>query len=110
MSDQKEIVAHGEQALKIAEALNSTTFKVLRLLWCERLDVTTISKRLGLSEAYISEQIRLLEELKLINITYERGKRGIRKVCESAIEKITLIVKDECPPPTVSNLTEEKSH
>ncbi len=88
----KEIVVSGEEALKVAEAINSTTMRMLQLLGTERLDVTTISKRLGLSEAYISEQVRLLEDLKLINVTYERGKRGIRKICESAVEKITLVV------------------
>ena len=94
MSAQKEIVVSGEKALRIAEALNATTIKMLQLLTRERLDVTTISKRLGLSEAYISEQVRMLEELKLINANYERGKRGVRKVCEAAIEKVTLVIMD----------------
>ncbi len=91
----REVTASGENALRIAEALNATTFKMLQILAKERLDVTTISKRLELSEAYISEQVRLLEDLKLISISYERGKRGIRKVCESAIEKVTLIIADQ---------------
>lgn len=90
----KERVASGEEALKIAEAINSTTMRMLQVLVKERLDVTTISKRLSLSEAYISEQVRVLEDLKLINVTYERGKRGIRKICESAVEKVTLIIKE----------------
>ena len=89
----KEMVVSGEEALKIAEAINSTTMRMLQLLSSERLDVTTISKRLSLSEAYISEQVRALEDLKLINVTYERGKRGIRKICESAVERVTLIIK-----------------
>jgi predicted transcriptional regulator len=87
------MVASGEEALKIAEAINSTTMRMLQLLGNECLDVTTISKRLGLSEAYISEQVRLLEDLKLINVKYERGKRGIRKICESAVDKVTLVIK-----------------
>ena len=90
----KERVASGEEALKIAEAINSTTMRMLQVLASERLDVTTISKRLNLSEAYISEQVRVLEDLKLINVTYERGKRGIRKICESAVEKVTLVIKE----------------
>ncbi len=93
----REVTASGGSALRIAEALNSTTFKMLQILAKERLDVTTISKRLELSEAYISEQVRLLEDLKLISISYERGKRGIRKVCDLAIEKITLIITDQLP-------------
>jgi len=91
----REVTASGGNALRIAEALNATTLKMLQILAKERLDVTTISKRLELSEAYISEQVRSLEDLKLISISYERGKRGIRKVCESAVEKITLIIADQ---------------
>ena len=90
---KKEIVVSGEQALKVAEALTATTMKMLQLLWQEPLDVSTIGKKLRLSQAYISEQVRLLEELKLLNITYARGKRGIRKICSPAVEQVTLIIK-----------------
>ncbi len=90
---KKEIVVSGEQALKVAEALTATSMKMLQLLWHEPLDVSTIGKKLGLSQAYISEEVKLLEELKLLNITYGRGKRGIRKICSPAVEKVTLIIK-----------------
>lgn len=89
---EREITVQGEKALQIAEALNATTTRMLQILAKERLDVTTISKRLGLSEAYISQQVKTLENLKLLNITYEPGKRGIRKVCESAVDKVTLVL------------------
>jgi len=91
----EELVVTGEEALKVADALTSTSFKILQLLSEERLDVSTIAERLGLSEAYMSEQLRLLEELKLIKVGYERGKRGIRKVCELAVKKITIVIKPE---------------
>ncbi len=92
---QKELIVSGEYGLKIADALNTTTLRMLQLLGQERLDVSTIGRRLNLSEAYISEQVRMLEELQLIKVTYERGKRGIRKVCEAAIEKVTIIIKED---------------
>ena len=90
---KKEIVVSGEDALRVAEALTETTMKMLQLLWQESLDVSTIGRRLGLSEAYISEQVKLLEELKLLNVTYAPGKRGIRKICSSAIVQVTLLLK-----------------
>ena len=89
------MVVSGEEALKIADALNATTLRILQILWHECLDVSTIGKRLRLSQAYISEQVRLLEELKLINVSYERGKRGIRKICKSAVEKVIIVIKDK---------------
>ena len=90
-----EIVVSGEDALEIAEALNSTTLRMLQILSQERLDVSMIATRLELSEAYISEVVRTLEELKLIRVSYERGKRGIRKVCQSAVKAITIVIKPE---------------
>jgi predicted transcriptional regulator len=87
-----ELTVTGSKALEVAEALTATTMKILQLLSKERLDISTIGIRLDLSEAYISEQIRVLEELCLVKVSYERGKRGIRKVCETAITKITIII------------------
>jgi predicted transcriptional regulator len=91
---EKEITVSGESALKIAEALNATTLRVLQILSKECLDVTTIAKRVGLSEAYISEQLHILEDIKLISVNYQRGKRGIRKVCGSAVDKVTLVINE----------------
>jgi predicted transcriptional regulator len=94
-ANPNEITVSDEKALKVAEALNATTLRMLRVLAHERLDITTIAKRVGLSEAYISGQVRVLEELKLIRVNYEPGKRGIRKVCELAVTKVTIIIVDK---------------
>jgi predicted transcriptional regulator len=92
-SFRKEIIVSGEDALRVAEALTSTTMKMLQLLRQEPLDVSTIGKRLGLSQAYISEQVKLLQELNLLSVSYARGKRGIRKICSPAVEQVTLLIK-----------------
>jgi predicted transcriptional regulator len=89
------MVVSGTKALEVAEALTSTTLKIMQLLSEETLDVSTIGVRLDLSEAYISEQIRLLEDLKLVRVRYERGKRGIRKVCGAAVKRVTIIIKND---------------
>ncbi|MBS7635316.1 winged helix-turn-helix transcriptional regulator [Candidatus Bathyarchaeota archaeon] len=89
----REIAVSGERALEISEALNSVSLRILRLLLKERLDVSTVAERLGMSEAYVSEQIQNLEKLGLIRANYERGKRGVRKVCETVVTKITIIIE-----------------
>jgi|GEM_PF-679649 predicted transcriptional regulator len=94
-SSKKEIVVSGEAAIRVVDALTATTMRMLQLLWQEPLDVSTIGRRLGLSEAYISEQVRLLEELKLISVSYEKGKRGIRKICKAVVEKVTIVIKNK---------------
>ncbi len=91
---KKVMVVSGEEALKVADALTATTMKMLKLLWDEPLDVSTIGRKLGLSQAYISEQVKILEELKLLNVTYAPGKRGVRKVCSPAVERVTLLIKE----------------
>lgn len=87
-----EVVVEGDEALKVAQALTATTLKILRMLSSKSLDVSTIAREMGLSEAYISEQVRLLQDLELIQVNYERGKRGIRKICRSAVTKVTIVV------------------
>jgi len=83
----------GEMALKVADALTSTSFKILQLISNKRLDISTIAEKLELSEPYVSEQVRTLEDLKLIKVDYQRGKRGIRKMCGLAVRKIIIIIR-----------------
>jgi len=88
-----EIVVTGEEALKVADALTSTSLRILQLISDNRLDVSTIAKKLDLSEPYISDQVRMLEDNKLIKVGYERGKRGIRKLCELAVGRVIILIK-----------------
>ena len=86
----EEIVVSGEAALKVADALNSTSLRVLQLLSKEQLDISTIAQRLQLSQPYVSDQVRKLQETNLIKVTYESGKREIRKICELAVKKTVI--------------------
>ena len=81
-----------KKLIEIVSALNVVALKMLQMLWQERLDVTTIGKRLGVSQAYVSEQVRALEDLGLVNVTYERGRRGIKKFCRTTVEKIVIVI------------------
>lgn len=89
----EEIIVSGEEALQVADALNSTSMRVLQLLLNEHLDISTIADRLSLSQPYISAQIRKLQETNLVRVNYESGKRGIRKICELAVKKIIIEIK-----------------
>jgi predicted transcriptional regulator len=95
MPTEKEITVIGEKALEVVDVLNSTTLKILKSARKTPINITKLAKDLNLSEPYISEQVRALEDLGLVSITYERGKRGISKISASALEKITIILKDE---------------
>ena len=88
-----EIVVEGQEALKVADALTSTSLRILQLISEDCLDVSTIAEKLDLSEPYISDQVRTLEDNKLIKVGYARGKRGIRKLCELAVERVIIVIK-----------------
>ena len=89
----EEITVSGEDALRVADALNSASMRILQLLLGEPLDISTIANRLSLSQPYISEQISKLQETNLIRVSYERGKRGTRKICELAVKKIVIEIQ-----------------
>lgn len=90
----KELTLKGEEALKVARALSSKTgFQILQLLSKDKLDISTIARLLKLSEPHISEAIKAFEDLRLINISYAPGKRGIKKMCELAVEKVTIVLR-----------------
>jgi len=89
----EDIIVSGEDALRVADALNSTSMRVLQLLLKEHLDISTIADRLNLSQPYVSEQVRKLQETNLIRVSYESGKRGIRKICELAVKRIVIEIQ-----------------
>ena len=92
---EKEICVNGIRAQQLADAISSTYIKILKLTLKESLSISTIAKRLGLSEPYISERVRVLEDLNIVNIKYEKGKRGTRKIISSDLKRIIISLTDE---------------
>jgi len=90
----EELKLSGKDAIELIQGLSSiTSFKILQLLSKENLDVSSIARKMKLSEAHISGEISRLQNLKLVNVNYAPGKRGIRKVCTLAVKQICLIIK-----------------
>lgn len=89
----EELKITGKEALKLIQGLSSiTSFKILQLLSKEALDVSSIARRMKLSEAHISGEIHRLAALKLIKVSYAPGKRGIRKICMLAVRQICITI------------------
>ena len=95
MSAVKETIISGEKAQKVADALKSVNIKILKLTQTEPLYISSIAKKLGVSEAYISERVSTLEALGLVTIKYSRGQKGIRKIVTSDLDRIIINLKDE---------------
>lgn len=98
----EELAVSGKEALKVAGALNATNIKILKAIHKEPLCISALAKRLGYTEAYVSERIIFLEDLGLVNIKYERGYRGTRKLVSSNLERIIINLKDEEIQPSKS--------
>lgn len=90
----EELKTTGKEALKLVQTLSSiTSFKILQLLSKENLDVSSIARKMKLSEAHISGEVSRLEDMHLVNISYAPGKRGIRKVVMLAVKQISIVIK-----------------
>jgi predicted transcriptional regulator len=86
-----ELNVKGDEVAKIAKALASETrLQLLKLLSEKNMDVSRIAAKLNQTEANISAQIKILEKAGLLKSHYEPGEHGVRKVCETAAEKIII--------------------
>jgi predicted transcriptional regulator len=89
----QELKITGKDALELIKGLSSiTSFKILQLLSKENLDISSIARRMKLSEAHISGEISRLEDLHLVKVSYAPGKRGIRKVCMLSVKQISIML------------------
>lgn len=81
----------GEAARRVGNILgNETSLRILELISTRGLDVSTMANRLGLTESTISVDIQELEALGIIEVAYAKGKRGIRKICTLAKDRICI--------------------
>ena len=89
MSDQLEM--SGDEIGPVAAALaNETSLKILVLLSKRSLDVSTLANKLGLTEPTVSVDVQELQNLALVEVAYAKGRRGIRKICRLAKDRICI--------------------
>ncbi|WXG42177.1 MAG: ArsR family transcriptional regulator [Candidatus Freyarchaeum deiterrae] len=86
-----ELSVKGDEVAKVAKALASETrLQLLKILSEQKMDVSRIAAKLNQTEANISAQIKILEKVGLLKSHYEPGEHGVRKVCETAVQKIYI--------------------
>ena len=87
-----EIAISGDDVSRLAKALASPTrWEIMKLLQRRSIDVSRIAVTLSQTEANISAQIKILEEAGLVKARYEPGVHGVRKICEPAVDKVTIL-------------------
>ncbi len=97
MSNKKDyvLIVSGNDVIKVASALSSSLrFKILCLVNEKgALDIEQLSKELGKSKADVSTHIRLLERAGLLRTSYISGKRGVKKICNSGVKMVRLLLR-----------------
>ena len=73
-----------------AALANETCLKILRVLSTRNVDVSTLAKKLRLTESTVSVDVQELENLGMIEVSYAKGRRGIRKICRLAKDRICI--------------------
>lgn len=69
---------------------NETCLRILSVLSKRDMDVSTLAEKLNLTEPTVSVDIQELQNLGIVTVTYEKGKRGIRKICKLAKDRICI--------------------
>jgi predicted transcriptional regulator len=88
------LTVSGLKASRVIEGLSKgVSFRIMKTLKRGPQDVSTLSKKLKVSQPYISQCVNELERLGLIDVDYEPGKKGIRKICKKRISKIIILIK-----------------
>ena len=97
MVDEQHIIKDADDVARVARAIASKTrWRILKLLFDKKMDVSRIAESLKQTEANVSAQVKILENAGLLESHYEPGIHGVRKVCEPSVEKLIFIIrKDE---------------
>ena len=87
----EELQLSGDEVRPVAVALaNETCLRILSLLSQRDLDGSTLAEKLNLTEPTVSVDIQELQNLGIVTVTYAKGKRGIRKICKLAKDRICI--------------------
>lgn len=93
-SKRSELTVSGRKALLVIRTLSKgASFRIMKALKRRPLDVSTLSRKLNLSQPYTSQCVSDLQHLGLIEVNYEPGKKGTRKICAEKISRITIEIK-----------------
>lgn len=85
------IVSDPEEILKISIAFSSMTrINILKIVTETPKSITELSEELMMTKGNISSQVAELEKAGLIEIKYENGKKGIKKVIKGKYDKIII--------------------
>jgi predicted transcriptional regulator len=82
-----------KEIVKLAQVLSSESrVKILKIINNRELSLSEITEELNLTKGTISSHITLLESLGLIDVKFQPGVKGIKKLIKSKYNKIIIII------------------
>lgn len=82
--------------LPILECLGSETrVRMIEMLREQPMNIKDMARALSISSAIVTKHVQKLEECGIIRTENLAGKRGIQKRCTLAIERMTLLFRNE---------------
>ncbi|AWR97324.1 ArsR family transcriptional regulator [Acidianus sulfidivorans JP7] len=90
------IISDPEDILKISSAFSSMTrINILKIVSTTPKSITELSNELMMTKGNISSQVSELEHAGLIEIKYENGEKGIKKIIKGKYDKIIILLSSE---------------
>ncbi|WP_338599840.1 ArsR family transcriptional regulator [Sulfolobus tengchongensis] len=88
------IIDDPEKIYEISKALSTMTrINILQLISVYPMSVTELTEKLKMSKGNISSHIAELENLGLVDVEYQNGIKGIKKVIKAKYDRIIIILK-----------------
>ncbi len=94
MSEETMVIEPGRTSI-VAKALKAKSrVMILKILYEEDMNITSLAERMGMSIAAVSEHIKILVEAGLTTIHYKSGMHGgVKKVCSTNTKNVVFNIR-----------------
>lgn len=90
------VISDPEEILKISSAFSSMTrINILKIVTESPKSITELSQELMMTKGNVSSQVAELEKAGLIEIKYENGKKGVKKIIKGKYQTIIIQLSNE---------------
>ena len=88
---QNELYLDNEKMIEVCRVIGSESrYNIIKIIANEELDITRIANRVGQTEANASAHIKLMQKAGILDVKYEPGIRGVRKIVKLNFNKLVI--------------------
>ena len=87
----KELHLNDKKMIEVCRAIGSETrYTIIKMIATEKMDITSIAKRLDQTEANVSAHVKQIQKANLLDVKYEPGIRGVKKSVKLNFSKLVI--------------------